>query len=102
MSENTERDELAEVIRSIDGPATLGGLEVADAILAAGYRKPRTITTVKELDALELRSVVRDRDGEPFELTDNGWRYWMYEESFSSLELSLPATVLHEPTKATL
>lgn len=33
------RDELAEVIRSIDGPASLGGLEIADAILAAGYRK---------------------------------------------------------------
>lgn len=34
-------DELAEVIRSIDGPATLGGLEVADAIIAAGYVRVR-------------------------------------------------------------
>ncbi|MDJ0321685.1 hypothetical protein, partial [Pseudarthrobacter sp. PS3-L1] len=55
----SERDELAEIIRAIDGPATLGGLEVADGLLAAGYRKPRTITTVEELDALKPDAVVR-------------------------------------------
>ena len=33
--------------------------------IAAGYRKPRTITTVEELDALPLDSVVVDRHGTP-------------------------------------
>jgi hypothetical protein len=71
---------------------------LADAILAAGYRRPRTITTVEELDALGLRSIVRDGDGETWELTDNGWRYWVYgDEAFTSHGLTFPATVLHEP-----
>lgn len=62
----TARDELAEVIRGIDGPATLGGLDVADAILAAGYRKPRTIETVAELNALPFESVITDSYGTPY------------------------------------
>jgi len=32
-------EELADLIRGIDGPSTLGGLEVAEAILNAGYQK---------------------------------------------------------------
>ena len=88
---STEQDELFQLML---GRTTTKAVE---RILAAGYRKPRTITTAKELDALELRSIVLDSGGEPFELTDNGWRYWLYEESFSSLELSFPATVLYEP-----
>lgn len=42
-------EDLADLIRGIDGPSTLGGLEVADAILAAGYRKPPTIDNDKLL-----------------------------------------------------
>lgn len=34
-----EVSELAEFIRGIDGPATLGGLELAEAIIAAGWAK---------------------------------------------------------------
>lgn len=49
---NTQRDELARLISSRH---TMGAV---DAILAAGYRKPRTITTVEELDALPVGSVV--------------------------------------------
>ena len=37
--------------------------KTADAILAAGYRKPRTITTAEELDALPDGSIVRDAKG---------------------------------------
>jgi len=33
------RDELMEDIRSIDGPALLGGDVLADGLIAAGYRK---------------------------------------------------------------
>ena len=36
---------------------------IADALLAAGYRRPRTITTVAELDALGIGSAVRDKWG---------------------------------------
>lgn len=97
----SDRDELQAIVADAltnpqHGEFALDSLRTAARVLAAGYRKPRTITTAEELDALELRSVVLDSDGEPFELTDNGWRYWMYEESFGSLELSLPATVFHE------
>ena len=32
---------------------------IADAIITAGYRKPRPVTTVEELDALPVGSIVR-------------------------------------------
>jgi len=51
-------EELADLIRGIDGPSTLGGLEVAKAILADGYRKQRTIATVQELLDLPEGSVI--------------------------------------------
>ena len=38
---------------------------VADAILAAGYTKPRVVTTAAELDACNLDAVVVDRGGCP-------------------------------------
>lgn len=45
-------EELADLIRGIDGPSTLGGLEVAEAILAAGYRKqpisPDELRTIRD------------------------------------------------------
>lgn len=51
----TARDELAELladtIPQFHEYADAFG-EIADAILAAGYSKPRTITTAEELDAL--------------------------------------------------
>lgn len=62
MSKDEERDELA-----VHLAAAYGDLEVrtpdiraAESILAAGYSKPRTITitTVEELDALPVGSVV--------------------------------------------
>jgi len=102
----SERDELANLIARrryaknarpsvwITGRAAL---ELAGIILAAGWRKSQKVTTAKELDALGLRSIIRDNDGETWELTDNGWRYWVYDEAFQSLEITLPATVLHEP-----
>lgn len=55
------RYELAEIIRAFDGPTTMGALDVADAILAAGYAKPRTITSVEELDDLPVQSVIRGK-----------------------------------------
>ena len=39
--------------------------EVHDAILAAGYRRPRTITTTEELDALKLPAIINAQNGGP-------------------------------------
>ena len=59
------RDELEQVVRKsyVDNCMQLATRDLTelmtDAILAAGYRKPRKITTVEELDALPVGSVVK-------------------------------------------
>lgn len=76
----------------------------ADAIYAAGYRKPRTVTTVEELDALAEGSVVMGFDMDREQLvsakqygewrqagTDDGWQANGLIENYGEL------TVLHEP-----
>ena len=64
---STERDELARIIAeryhaAHDGVTVLDSA-IADAILAAGYVKPRQVTTVEELDALPAGTIVRDSKG---------------------------------------
>ena len=81
----------------------------ADAILAAGYSKPRTISTVEELDALPVGSVIRtsgiDFHTMPRVAVKTG--FWLKESEWEvadsnewiadSSELDdLPATVLYE------
>ena len=77
---------------------------VVDAILAAGYRKPRTITTAEELDALPVESVVMSNMGnvyvKDFDLDDPSAIWWVTAGAVSeypSISITLPATVLHEP-----
>ena len=104
----SERDELADILEAIDGSDYM---DLADAILAAGYRKPRTITTAKELDALPVGSVVRTSgDEDQFDprvatkaaFWHNESEWFVADDSewcLSSDELDdLPATVLYEPT----
>ena len=97
------RDELAGIYVQtlnaghgvIDRPEQ--GLRAADAILAAGYTKPRTITTDAELDALPEGTCI----------VDQAERLTLEETSIQQLEwvdrhgnacwVELPATVLHEP-----
>lgn len=50
---------------------------IAARILAAGYRKPRTITTVEELDAAITHSF---EEGENLVLL-SGWRPWIIWEN---------------------
>lgn len=66
------RDELAAIIarpEDVDhgplscGPGSIFAGRVADAILAAGYRKPRTITTVDDLLALKLPAIIDCKNG---------------------------------------
>lgn len=89
------RDELASTMRQNFsgwmGPAV--SYEVADAILAAGYRKPRTITTAKELDALPDHSVILSRQGYSAQKTVGNW--WVAGEHLAVVP-ELPVTVLHE------
>ena len=104
------RDELAEVIykaRWVDGikDVTIAAdAGIADAILAAGYSKTRTITTVEELDALGLMATVLDANGTAWVNdgeTEDPWAS-VAESSIggpvwtSSPHIPIPATVLHE------
>lgn len=72
----------------------------AETLLEAGYRKPRTITTVEELDALPDLSVVLDKHGESFQrmqTDDPSTALWHSGDIILSASMALPATVLHEP-----
>jgi hypothetical protein len=109
----TARDELAERIAGrllVDLGTTTTDADAHDAAhnIAAllteelGYRKPRTITTPAELDALGASATILDpygcvwvNDGD----TDDPWAS-LVEQGEGPVWTSrpdLPATVLHEP-----
>ena len=80
--------------------------EVHDAILAAGYMKPRTVTTEDELDTLPIGSVVLSegrsfRGG--FRMSFQRWDDGLWHRGARSASTHpdnfLPATVLHEGTQ---
>jgi hypothetical protein len=90
----SDRDELMKVILGQTIP------KAVERILAAGYSKPRTITTVAELDALPENSVVLDGMGTvALQIGAGLWSMDGYE--YTSVELVadsiLPATVLYSP-----
>lgn len=100
----SERDELIELIESnrrriILAPEGESGVSVAftsseeqaDAILAAGYRKPHVITTREELDALPDGSVIKDRFNSGFNM------HPLHRGDTEFADAILPATVLWEP-----
>jgi hypothetical protein len=114
---SNERDDLAAIIaspESVDGgpvscgPNAVYAARTADAILAAGYRKPRTVSSVEELDGLPNGTLLLASDRYP-SYAGSVWRVksgGMIERV--GLELKgvtplryfkdpLPATVLHEP-----
>jgi hypothetical protein len=81
----------------------------ADAILAAGYRKPRTIDAATELDALPFESVITDAYGTPHvcerhrtDGTHNEWRMSGHNHLIDSEDVLMhgPATVVHAPEAA--
>jgi hypothetical protein len=102
----SDRDELAGFIRfDKDGEFWRDfALDIADVILAAGYRKPRTVTTVEELDALPDDSAVRDAQGFIYVkchgFGDPGFPWWEStgeQRGFTAGHAYLPATVLYTP-----
>jgi len=112
---STARDELQDLIDDtavgsrFDGVGVSNPDVIADSILAAGYRKPRTITTVEELDALPVGSVVL-HDGRAFQhypaypAPFDEYQKWKcgdggFVRSTNDGSMILPATVLYEPSK---
>lgn len=102
---STERDELVDLLAEADSPGKylrnarqfIYG-PTADTILKTFTRKPRTVTTAAELDALPVGSVVlldgdahQKREG-VFWGTDGGWL------TSRQAAKSAPITVLNEPT----
>jgi hypothetical protein len=74
-------------------------------ILAAGYRRPRVVTTVEELDVLGRNAAILEPDGSVWVndgQIEDPWASYA-EDPFggpiwtSSSHITLPATVLHEP-----
>lgn len=112
MGDTTPRDRLAQIIYD-----TLNGQygdfcmpdDAADAILEAGWRPPaRTITTLEELDALAVGSVVVDGDhttpddtGLGFSEMPGVFHRFLYEwyvvAGHGPRDVPLPVTVLWEP-----
>lgn len=99
-----ERDELARIIKSPEsfdgGPASCGPNDVyadrtADAIWAAGYRRPQQVTTVEELDALPENTVIRDSEPATMQLMDGKWWSVGSGNPWEVGMIDLPATVLH-------
>lgn len=104
-------DDLAEIyVRTLNNghgvmERSEQGIIAAAAIISAGYRKPRTITTAGELDALPDESVVRSDFGVIHEKDcdfDSDEPYWScvgIDGRYGSGRVTLPATVIYEPTQ---
>jgi hypothetical protein len=92
-----DRDELEALVARRGGHVK----STADAILAAGYRKPRTITTAEELDALQYgAAVVHDEGwGETIAQRHTEDMRWYVTGCLEYIrpEALLPATIIHEP-----
>jgi hypothetical protein len=90
------REELARII---DRAEDLW--DSADAILAAGYRKTRVITTLEELDALPDGSVIQANNGKGGAAIREDRQWYMpnpfYKWEYDSAKVTLPAIVLFEP-----
>lgn len=128
---SSERDELrsalANTICNVSNypkramPYLLGGDmspvldRTADALLATGYRKPRQVTTVEELDAAVYAAfeeghhlVLSDCHARPWiiwsdEDGDEQVNSWPQEEDHDRLalgDITLPATVIHVGARA--
>ena len=105
MSDTTPRDQLAALLADDWNPdrdpiLTAMFRDYAQTILDAGWRPPaHTITTVEELDALPVGSIVRDVERAALneKWDDNMWAEVAYEYTFSSSIIHTPAIVIYEP-----
>ena len=81
--------------RRLEGSQLAWAGFAAASLLRAGYRKPRQVTTVEELDALPAGTVIRD--GDPLTCIKWGDGTWgtFAGGSCPTSRITLPATVLH-------
>lgn len=103
----SQRDELANLIldhfRPVDGQFRLNPGDAADAILAAGYSRPRVVETVEQLEALPEDSIVLDACGCAYRKDGSGRTVWLGFGDEAALDwtcVDLPATVLYVPEEA--
>ena len=96
-SHASKRDELREVIKANLFKTTAG---MADAILAAGYWKPRTITTEEERASLPDMAVVRSSAGSIANVSQGRAYFFGFEHGVDAKMLALPLDVLWEPEAA--
>lgn len=103
----SDRDEIVVIIDrklSTNCAEALGDnwpYDVAEEILARGYRKPRTITEVVELNALPHRSVVIEKSGGACQKDRLGdWLEPGGSRRFKADRVELPAAVVHIPEES--
>jgi hypothetical protein len=102
----TERDELQKVIFGYFGPTYAINAyrtpeqqdrELVEAILAAGYRKRRTIHATVSTDVLPFGAVIRTPQGYAMEKLSDGWYRAGVDYAYTPNSKWFPATVLYEP-----
>lgn len=94
------RDELALNLAGAYGDTEPYNVDflAADDLIAAGYAKPRIITTHEEVYAMKEGSVLLDREMDAFKLVGGIWQINGFGDNFESHEIYLPATAIYEPT----
>lgn len=70
----------------------------AEAVVAAGYIKPRVITTDEEREQLPNSSVVRSDAGSIANIQDGKAYFFGFEHPVDAKMLALPITILWEVT----
>ena len=101
------RDDLVDLLENAvddavyfaEAPPSLSGAVAriaADAILAAGYRKPRRVTAREEIEALPIDTVLLSDTIAYQNCGDGDWA--AVGRFYHSTQITLPAYVLHEPT----
>lgn len=96
---SNEINELAREIHSAPARIAWNGEQhvIADALHQKGYRKPRTITTIEEINSLTDGSFIESHNGQ----LGRTQRHTVSSLNGGGVHLDklemLPATVLHEP-----
>ena len=101
-------DEAIEAVAELYAEAEdSGSLETAkEALQAASLHlkwQPHVVASDDELFELPVGTVIKDRDGDIVQRFRDGWRATINEDHgepwlTDTLEVDLPATVLHEPS----
>jgi len=102
MNKIEERNALAgriwDASRADEGTISATGANiVADALVTAGYTKPRTVTSVAELWKLQIGTVIRERHGQILEYQHPHWAETGLNFDHQPHVDWLPATILFTP-----